>query len=224
MRTSLSVLLFIIAMSYGCTKEVTPENLNTNSSSTENSSLAADTYLPLTKGTYWKYNAVNDAGDVNAVKYTVLGIPKLINGKRYQSVLSTTDNNKDTAYYNQSMHDYYVYKGANNGEGLEILFLKDDAPVGAKWYVPSGSLAGIKVKCYGKIIAKNMTMKVGNKTYTNVIHSYVEIRQPLFFTYILVGKQDYYVAKNIGIIKNESDVVFPSKSSSKLNIFDYSIK
>ena len=223
MRTSFSVLLFIIAMSYGCTKEAT-SNLNANSSSTENSSLAVDTYLPLTKGTYWKYRATNTTGNADSVKHTVLGIPKLIDGRNYQTILSTnTNNNKDTIYYSHTQHDYYIYKEAGT-DALEVLFLKDDAPVGAKWYVPAGSLIGTKVKCYGKIIAKNLTIKVGNKTYTNVIHSYVEIRQPLLFIYIVVARQDYYVAKNIGIVKNESNIVLPKSTSNNLNIYDYSIK
>jgi len=69
-----------------------------------------------------------------------------------------------------------------------------------------------------------MDIKVEGVTYNNVIHSYIELRKNIFFFYITVAKQDYYVAKNIGIIKNISTQLLPDKSTTSSTITDYLIK
>ena len=69
-----------------------------------------------------------------------------------------------------------------------------------------------------------MTIKVNGTTYNDVIHSYIELRKKVLFFYIVVAKQDYYVAKNIGIIKNISTQLLPDKSTTTTTITDYLIK
>ena len=106
---------------------------------------------------------------------------------------------------------------------MEILFLKDDVSVGKSWVEPAGKANGFNLRCYGKIIEKDATITIGDVTYKHVIHSYVEIRKPLLFTYIVVNRQDFYTAKNIGIVKNVSDILLPEKSNTKTKITGYKI-
>lgn len=218
---SAAVLLF------GCSKEINNVSVNTASTS-EIKNAASNTYLPLTKGTYWNYKIKMDDESPDSSKLTVLGIQKKINGKNYQTVKSVRDNSIDTLYYTQDGHNYYIYtnNGMSDGDNvnMEILFLKDNAHAGTTWNVASGSANGFKLKCFGKIIETNATVKVGDTTYTHVIHSYVEIRKPLLFTYVTVDKQDFYTAQNVGIIKNISTVLLPKSSTTTTGITGYKIK
>src|SRR5205809_71797 len=220
-RTSL--LLFAIAV-FGCTKEITTEATKTETSSSEqNSTVATDTYLPLTTGTFWKYNVINSSGNAQPTTQTVLAKQKSIKGKTYHAVKSVSPNNTDTLYYSQTQHDYYAYTPSGTS-GLEVLFLKDNASAGTTWSTTAGTAGGKTVKCFGKIVATNTTIKVGNTTYKNVIHSTVDIREPVLFSDVTVNTQDFYVAKNIGIVKNISTNKVPSKSVITTNIVGYSIK
>jgi len=131
-------------------------------------------------------------------------------------------------YYNQSGHRYYLFTNKSTDDAnaikLEILFLKDDVAKGATWSEDAGSANGTSLNCYGKVLEKNMDIKVEGVTYNNVIHSYIELRKKIFFFYITVAKQDYYVAKNIGIIKNISTQLLPDNSTTSSTITDYLIK
>ncbi len=217
-----------IILLFGCSKEINSGAANNSSTySIENASVATSTYLPLTKGTFWKYNIKTEDENIETSKLTVLGIEKKINSKNYQKVKSVMDDETDTLYYAQDNQDYYLYTNTGTSDdekiSLEILFLKDNASVGTTWNTAAGTADGFKLKCFGKIIAKNITLTVGGTTYTNVIHTYIEIRKPFLFTYIVVNKQDFYTAKNIGIIKNVSNILLPSSSKTTTNITDYKI-
>lgn len=212
----------------GCNKEINSGSVNSGSiNQAQTGSLIADTYLPLTKGTYWKYNIKTDSKNPETSKLTVLNLPKKINAKNYQAVKSVINNKADTLYYAQDQHDYYLYTNTGTSDAdkinLEILFLKDNASVGDTWLLPAGTANGFNLKCYGKIIETDASVTAGGATYNHVIHSYVEIRKPFFFTYIVANRQDFYTAKNIGIVKNVSDILFPASSTTITNITDYKI-
>lgn len=218
-----SIILFI-----GCTKEINSGSVNTSTiSNTTTATLPTDTYLPLTKGTYWMYNIKTDAKIPEASKVKVLGISKKINNKDYQTVKSVTDESRDTLYYAQQQHNYYVYTNTGTSDAdkisMEILFLKDDVAIGKSWIEPAGKANGFNLRCYGKIIEKDATITIDGVTYKHVIHSYVEIRKPLLFTYIVVNRQNFYTAKNIGIIKNVSDILLPDKSTTITHTTGYKI-
>lgn len=224
MRKALFISLVILLA--GCTKEI--KSVSVNAGSINKLQTAADTYLPLTKYTYWKYSIKTDSKDPETSKLTVLGLQKSINSKNYQTVKSVMGKNADTLFYAKNQHDYYLYTNTGTSDAdnvdMEILFLKDDASVGDTWLLPAGSAGGFALKCYGKILEKDMNITVAGTTYNHVIHSYVEIRKPFFFTYIVVNKQDFYTAKNIGIVKNVSNILLPTSSTSITNITDYKIK
>src|ERR1700755_105074 len=111
-----SLLLSVV----GCSKDVSTKSLSANNSS-EAVTTASSTYLPLTKGTYWKYSAVTETGGTSATeKYTnkVLAKQSTINGKLYTATTVNSNTGTDTAYYSQQKHDYYQYSNINiNGVG-----------------------------------------------------------------------------------------------------------
>ena len=217
---------FIISIT-ACTKEINSDSLPVNANSVQSNAIAADTYLPLTTGTFWKYKINTETGS-DASTLTVLNMQKKFNGKNYTAIKAVTNQKPDTVYYNQTQHNYYLYSNEGNDDAsnmhVELLFLKDDVNAGSSWTASAGSANGVSLQCYGKIIEKNMTLTIGDTAYKNVIHSYVEIRKPVFFFYIVVDKQNFYVAKNVGIIKNASMQLLPETSSSTTSILDYKIK
>jgi hypothetical protein len=182
----------------------------------------------LKKGTYWKYNNETDSKPIDESTLTVLNLTKTFNGKTYTAVKLEKNKKPDTVYYNQTGHSYYLFTNEStddaNAVKLEVLFLKDNVPNGATWSENAGSASGTTLNCSVKILKKNMTIKVNGTTYNDVIHSYVELRKKVLFFYIVVAKQDYYVAKNIGIIKNISTQLLPDKSTTTTTITDYLIK
>lgn len=217
-----STYVIIAVVLFGCTKEIDSLPSNAINSSNVQNATVTNTYLPLTTGTYWNYN-INTNGKTATSKLTVLGTTKKINNKTYHFVKSVDGGYTNTVYYNQSTHDYYVYTNSDEAT-LEILFLKDNAAKGATWTTSAGKASGFSVKCYGSIKATNLTMTINGKTYKNVIQSHIDLKATFFFFPITVYSQDYYVAKNIGIIKNVSTQLQPSKSTTTTNISGYSIK
>jgi hypothetical protein len=225
MRKTLFISIAILV--FGCTKEISSDSINTGSINNIQNATATATYLPLTNGSFWTYNIQTDEDKPETSTLTVLGIRKKINDKNYKAVKSVIGKHKDTLYYARDQHNYYLYTNTRTSNAdninLEILFLKDNASVGESWLRPAGKANGFNLECFGKIIEKEATITVGGVTYDHVIHSYVEIREPLFFTYIVVNKQHFYTAKNIGIIKNLSDILLPDKSTTTTKISGYKI-
>jgi len=224
-------LLFILAASIvGCQKEMNSDLTNeTLTTGEESNSVAVDTYLPLTAGTYWDYFVTNDKGTTKPSKFTVLNYKKNIVGKLYTGVRTVTDGDvskADTTFYNQTGNAYYIARAQQIDKGvsdqIEFIFLKD-APVGTKWS-ETIKAGGQTLKMTGKVTKRDLTVTVGGKTYKNVIQSNIEIKKQILFTGITLSKQEFYVAKNIGIIKNESKVVFPTTSTITTAIKDYVIK
>ena len=127
MRKIFSVSIFILILS--CKKEITSHSLNAESKYDVKSISNSDTYLPLTKGSYWKYHVKTDDETPDMSKLTVLGITKKINSKNYQSIKSVKDGETDTLYYAHDNHDYYIYTNSGTSStdkiSMEILFLKD---------------------------------------------------------------------------------------------------
>jgi len=102
----------------------------------------------------------------------VLNLQKTINGKLYQFVRVKTDTRSDTIYYSQVQNKYYLYtKEVEQGEtvNVELLFLDDTAPKGTQWQTNAGTAYGFPAKCSGEIIDKDITMRIGGRTFDHVI-------------------------------------------------------
>ena len=96
---------------------------------------------------------------------------------------------------------------------------------GKTWVEKAGTIQGETLKCYGKIKAKNLTMTINGKTYTDIIYSYIEIRKYIAFLPITVYQADYYVAQNIGIVERVSKQTLTGTGIPvTTSITNYSIK
>ncbi len=216
-------LLFSIV---GCSKDLSTKSLSANNTSEAVTSISS-TYMPLTKGTYWKYNSVTESGGTStAEKYTskVIAKKSTINGKLYTATTVTSNSGTDTAYYSQQSHDYFQYSNLNvSGVGLvaiEVLFLKDNAAKGATWSAQAATIYGIPVTATGKIIKKNYNQTVHGQTYANVIHTQVSL-DALYIGHI--GTIDYYVAQGLGIINTVANITYGTPYTNTVSLLSYHI-
>jgi hypothetical protein len=107
------ILLAFIIAGIGCTKEINSElQTDTQNQGETNNAVAATTYLPLTAGTYWNYEAIT-GGRTSTSKFSVLNLKKNIKGKVYTGVKTESGTNSDTLFYNQTQHDYYLSSEQN---------------------------------------------------------------------------------------------------------------
>jgi hypothetical protein len=219
---SLSLLCILIS----CQKQVDiPQTVSTETSQTQTAADLRITYLPLTKGTYWKYNVVTGTVEEPST-VRVLGLEQRIRTKTYEKVKVKKDKEKDTIYYNQTIDKYYVYtNSSDNGEtmDLELLFLYDDQPVGFQWQGTAGSANGMAARYTGKILQKDISLTLNGVIYRHVIHSQVQVQVRVLFYYVTASVEDFYVAQAIGIVKNVTVVKLGDPSVSTSTITEYRI-
>ncbi|HEY4876065.1 MAG TPA: hypothetical protein VIH86_10860 [Puia sp.] len=196
----IAVLFFM--MTTGCSKELSVE---TNEDSVV--IIPDTTYQPLETPSFWVYQ-----DSTTSVKDTLTATDSLmtINSKVYTVFHNSSAGQTADEYFNISSHNYYSYGSFGNGlDTIELLYLNDTASPGYNWQAPAGSINGFPAQVQGQIIDTGLTVTIGSNTFTNVIHSEIEIEYNVgsgFQTPYAV--YDYYVAKGVGIIKIVSD--FPS--------------
>lgn len=231
---------FVIAsLATGCGKEISVE---TNGSGTGNgngsgtggggTTSGQDTYQPFTKNSYWKYKLTGSFPGETTI--TCTGQSRTVNGLPSIVFTSTSTITPGTAegFFAIKDHNYYtIQKGVspNTGASFDInfLYLNDTASVGYNWNYKAGQGNGFTAYLDGTIIEKGITMTVEGKTYTGVIHTEIELQYDIPMVGILTfATYDYYVAKNIGIIKldAEGNPILSPGTSSEMNLIDYSIK
>ncbi|HEY2581063.1 MAG TPA: hypothetical protein VGI43_04620, partial [Mucilaginibacter sp.] len=71
-------------------------------------------------------------------------------------------------------------------------------------------------------VAKNLTRTLGNKTYTNVIHSQIDFQYDYSGGYANGFIYDFYLAEGIGII--ESQLTILGSVYEEQILMDYTIK
>lgn len=191
-------------------------------------STASDSYQPMTKDSWWKYK---DTGVVNqTMTITATGQKKTIGSKVYD-VANFTGTVQGTAegYFYVAKPVYGVRQDVNNGtiSTIELIYLNDTASVGYKWTDNMPPVNGFPARFNGEIKERNITKTVNGKTYTNVIHTQTRLEYEfpvLGWTEFAV--YDYYVAKGIGMIKIETEIIAFGVSGGKgvRDLIDYSIK
>ena len=165
------------------------------------------TYQPLETPSFWIYQ-----DSATSIKDTLTATDSLmtINTKLYTIFHDSSAVQSADEYFNISSHNYYLYGSFGNGlADIEILYLNDTASPGYNWQASAGSINGFPAQVQGQIIDTGLTVTIGANTFTNVIHSEVDIEYNVgsgFQTPYAI--YDYYVAKGVGIIKVVSD--FPS--------------
>jgi hypothetical protein len=217
----LLLLAAVAAAMVSCQKEV-----SFDSSTGGGSGGGSDTYQPVTKGSFWKYK------DSALTGYTTLmtstGQQKTIGTKTYYVFTSeTTGQAAQEGYFYAAKPVYGLRTDIPGGLGtLDYVHLNDTASVGYTWTDNMGQINGLASRFTGTIMERNITKQVAGKDFTNVIHTRLILEYELpFFGWTEVGVYQYYIAKNVGIIRIESDLGFSGATTrTVLDLIDYSIK
>ena len=207
MRQILCVLGLAILFT-ACQKELsfdTPVDPGTGPGNPTN---PATSYSPLTPGTWWVYQ---DSTSLDTVKQTVIATTKTNNGVTYKGVIAD-DPMMDTTFYGVSGTKYYQWAEGNTQSGgfasIVLQYLDAGQAVGASGTYPAGSGNGMTATGTNTTIAKNISMTVLGKNYTEVIHSRLGLSYAVGGMNIDLGSYDFFTAKGVGIIKVRSEVSF----------------
>ncbi|HYE54857.1 MAG TPA: hypothetical protein VD996_08445 [Chitinophagaceae bacterium] len=214
-------LLLTLAIAFAsCQKDLDFET------STGGNNTGEDTYQPITKGSYWKYKDSAFTGQTTLM--TVTGQTKTINGKSYHVISSeATGQPAVEGYFYVNKPVYGVRGEVPGGQGvLDYTHLNDTASVGYTWTDDMGIIAQFPARFTGEIIERGISKVVEGKTYNDVIHTRLELEYELpIFGWTSFGSYEYYIAKNIGIIRIESNVGFAGVGvTTVMNLIEYSIK
>jgi hypothetical protein len=239
MKRPASILIFLVASSFlvSCQKEIDPSTLSgsgaaapgngpgTGGSGTETGSNGA--YFPISSGTWWKYK---DTASNGLSTETVVNRTKTINNIVYTAMLGENGVQKDTGWAAAPQPNYYLSeKGVspNTGAAYDLTFhyLNDTASVGYTWRYAAGQGNGFTSYIQTTIIERNITMVVSGKSFSNVIHTRLDLSYNILGSVMDFMTYDYFVAKGVGIIKVRSEgqnLLAGFKACSDL--VDYSIK
>jgi hypothetical protein len=223
--------VFVIVMSSGfvtsCSKEKSVEIKNNSGG---NGNPQTGTWQPMTKNSYWKYQTTGSTASENTMTST--GQKRTVSGIEYTVFNSvTTGLPAGEALFAIKDHNYYSHAQGVSPMGgsfdVSYLYLNDTASVGYTWNHVAGRGNGFTALTPGTIVEKGLSMTVEGKNYADVIHSRIDLQYDMlgagiitFFTY------DYYVAKNVGVIKIDAtgDPILTNGFTSTTNLVDYSIK
>jgi hypothetical protein len=224
-RIHVALLALFSLMVFSCQQEIDP-SIITNPGGGNNGGGNTGNYAPLSPGSWWKYKD-SASGTMNTM--TALNLTKTINGILYRAVKSSTGPAIDTAYQAAPAPNYYyTQKGnsPNTGAPYDLLFnyLNDTASVGFNWTYSSGQGNGFTAISKTTIIEKNITVTVAGITYPNVIHTRLDFAYDIFGTVIDFAVYDYYVAKNVGIVRARANIVFGMSMQTCSDLIDHHIQ
>lgn len=232
-----SCLLVLTLAMVSCSKEKSVDTSNGTGSGTGSGTdtgtgtggtgSTSYTYQPVTTNSYWKYKYT--AGYTGESSGSISGKTVTNNGVVYYEISSAV-NTTAKSYYGIKDRNYYMKAaGVSPSTGapvdLYIHYLNDTASVGYTWNTDAGSGNGFKAYIDGEIKERDLTLTVQGKTYKEVIHSSVVLSYDILGTIMSFGGYEFYVAKNIGVVKLESIVGFPGASTTIVQeLVDYTIK
>ena len=180
------------------------------SSCKKSSDAVVENYLPTSVGSNWTYKVTTAGTSVTTVKYTVSNRDTLASGRTY-AVL--TGSNGTNLYNAKTGSDYFTFR-AVAGQGLELLYLKDDKDVNGTW-ITSQTLNGISGLPVGNSVTittdyvvkeKGTTRIVSGTTYSSVVKVEATLKASLpgvpLGSFDL-GTAQFYFSKNIGLIESK---------------------
>ncbi|WP_146166542.1 hypothetical protein ABZR88_09915 [Mucilaginibacter yixingensis] len=188
----------------------------------------ADTYQPVTKGSTWTY-AVALSGQNYSTTGTMTGDRTIFNGKTYYNIAATATLQgaaSGTSYFYSSQHVY-----ANRGTSIvanvtvEMPYLIDTVAVGHTWKAQvndSGVINGTQGRFVGTMVERNIAKTVAGKSYSNVMHTQIDLQYNVQGTFQSFGTYDYYIAKGVGVIELDASAFGMTISNEVLT--SYSIK
>lgn len=214
MKQGLVAILFLITLGiFGCKKDKT-EGPSSND------------YLPLTNGSVWKYSYGSDGGHTDTLTITMTGGTTKINGKTYYDVTSTYKQGFSQGYFYAGNHFYATRTVAlGSNVAMEFQLLNDTASVGYHWKASptdDGKVGGMPAQTVNTIIEKGISRVENGRTFTDVIHTRVELQYDYGSGYQTYITYDFYLAKGVGLIESDAntlDSFFETES-----LFGYTIK
>jgi hypothetical protein len=224
----LIVSLFLAIIFTSCRKDnsafVGPTTGTTGSQS--------ESYYPVGNGTQRTYRLTDDltTSIITSVE-TSTGNKKTFNSEIYSEV-STKLNSSPTLTnsYIYEKDGVYRFRGEvlNLGFELQFEYLNTKVPVGGTWTKPvteSGTVNGAPARIVCTMAEKDISKVVNGKTFTNVIHTTVELQYDLSNGFETVTTYEFYSAKGVGIIEIDSEMdFFGFESTSKTELISYTIK
>jgi hypothetical protein len=222
MRTQFSYLLPLLCLIlFSCQKEPADPDMQPGTGTGSTDSI---TYLPLTKGTYWKYQ---DSLMGTVTTMTVLDKTKTFSGRTYTAVVGS-NSQTDTFYMTRQGADYFNYAEVNSGTSSgRFLFhyLNDTAAVGRNWEYLAGQGNGFPAYFKTTIIERNIIHTVHAKAYTQVIHTRMEMSYDIFGERTPAAIYDYYIARGIGIIQLKTTIdMLGTEMTSSSDLLEYQVK
>jgi hypothetical protein len=234
MRKNIIYYLAIALLVVSCGKEISTETNGTPPAGNGNGTqTGADTYQPSGKNSYWKYKLSGDFPGESTI--TSKGEQRTVNGIActvYSGVGTGSQAGVAETLLGVKGNDYFsILKGASPTTGalvdITFLYLNDALPEGGSWKHTAGTGNGFTAFTPGKVLEKGITVVVEGKTYKDVIHTQIELQYELpVFGILTFATYDYYVAKNVGIIRilSQGDEVYGGGITSDMTLVQYSIK
>jgi hypothetical protein len=183
------------------------------------------TYQPVTANSYWIYR---DSATGTTTTTTMTSETKNINGVPYVMISSITDTETDTGYFGRVGADYYTYQvvlgGTTSGTFL-LHYLNDTAAVGSSWEYAAGQANGLDAYVKTTVLGRKLSVTVNGKTFNNVIHTQLELSYDVLGGLTHAGTFDYFIAKDIGIVRIQAVVNFLGISYDSISdCIEYQIK
>jgi len=151
----------------------------------------------------------------------------MINGKKYYITSAVKYGTNITNYVYEGNH-IYALRGvfaSLGGISLEFQMCNDNEPAGYTWTTqPSddGFVNGIAAQTVNTIVSVNGGKTVNGKTYSNVIHTLVDLQYDFGGGFESAATYDFYFAKGVGLI--ESDTSSEGASIESATLTGYSVK
>jgi len=196
-------------------------------------SAPADTskgYAPTAVNSYIKYRIVTGT-KVDTTTNTATGSTTTINNKLYNVIaINSLTYGASTGYYSNINHVYTARAtDASSGVTLELEYLIDNAAVGATWKAPvtdNGTIKGYPAQILGTVTEKNINKTVSGIPFSYVTHTTLQLQYDVGGGFITLGSLEYYIAKGIGIIEIDSQLVIPGSATtnSVSSVIAYNIK
>ncbi len=194
-------------------------------SSSGGGSTSSAEYQPFTKGSYWKQ--ASSIFLVDTVINTLTGNTALFNNIRYYEVNQQFQKSGVfKGYYGYADHTYSM-RAATVMYGIVITmpYYKDDVAIGLTWtgtVTDNGQVNGVPSRFIGKTTEKGISRVVKGKTYSNVVHTVLDMQYDLGSGFETVITYHFYLAKGIGIIETNSFT--GDKQASNAILLEYSVK
>ncbi len=190
-------------------------------------SATANSYQPVSKGSYWQYQYTKD-GVTDTATVIMTGLGTTYGNVAYyeKSTSFKLHNFADaTGYYSEYKNVYNDLTIAKN-DTVNLYFFNDTTALNNTWTAKvnnAGIINDQQARFVGEIVEQNISLTVLGKTYTGVIHSKVYLQlQGGDNSYTTTETYDYFMVQGIGPIEIFTSTSSGSNSSQAL--IAYSIK